>query len=186
MWTTNPIYIGAHFWFVPDGTAYTSPGPGGVVAQNGTWPDEAEPLWPDWKLGICESFEIDPKYGSREEILEPSPGAVQATNVVIPYTIPEVKLTMLTVPSLAVQLALNTESIWGTANTALVPNAGGGPGVRGILRCQAYDQDDNLLKAWTSWAFMQLSGTFKGAPKNMTRADFMATLLKSVNNDGQV
>lgn len=185
-WTTKPIFIGAHFWFVPDGTAYTSPGPGGNVSQGGTWPDANEPNWANWALGACESFDIDPKYGTKEEILVPSPGAVQAQDVIIPYAIPEVKFVLLQTDVLAVQLALNTQKLWATATTQFNPNGGGGPGAKGILKAQKYDHNNNLILNWSSWAFVQLSGSLKGAPKTMTRPEYVATLLYSANNTGAV
>jgi hypothetical protein len=184
-WTSKPLFIGAHFWLVPDGTAITSPSASNV-SQNGVWPDADEPLWANYKLGACESFDLDPKYGTKEEILVPSPGAVQAVDVQIPYAIPEVKFICLFTDVLAPQLALNTQKLFTTGVTQFNPNGGGGPGVRGILKAQAYDQSNNLILNWQSWAFVQLSGSWKGAPKTMTKPEFVATLLYSDNNTGSI
>jgi len=182
--TKQAAFIGAHFWFVPVGTAFTSPS-AATVSQNGIWPDGAEPLWPNWKLGIIESFDLDPKYGPREEILEPSPGAVQATDIIIPYAIPEIKFTTLDISPLAIQLALNTPNLMSGLADAN-PNAGGGPGVRGILKAQKYNHSNVLILNYSSWCFIQMQGSLKGAPKNMTKPEYIATLLKSVNNVGVV
>lgn len=184
-WSTKPIFIGAHFWFAPLDAAFTSPA-AGTVSQDGTWPDGAEPNWDDWYIGICESFEVDPKYGTAEEILVPSPGAVQARDVQIPYAIPQVKFTMLDTPVLAPQLALNTQQLFATATEQFNPNGGGGPGIRGILKAQNYDHHNTLILNYQSWAFLQLDGSFKGAPKTMTKPGFMATLLASDNNTGDL
>lgn len=185
-WTSNPIFIGAHFWFAPKGSAFTSPAPG-TITQDGAWPDVGEPNWPNWALGTCESFEIDAKYGPQEQILAPSPGAVKARDVVIPFAIPEVKFTTLVTDSLAVQLALNTGPLWGNpAATVAIPNAGGGPGVRGIFKAQKYDQNNNLLLNYQTWGLIQLATPLKGAPKAMTKPEFMVTILDSANNTGAV
>ncbi len=185
--TTKSIFIGCHLWLAPLGDAFTSPAPG-VIAQLGAanWPDSDETKWADWALGIVASFDVDPKYGPREEILAPSPGAVQAMDVLIPYAIPEIKFSLLQVSSLAPQLALNTERLFATANTVATPNGGAAPGIRGILKAQKYDQNNNLIWNWQSWAFVQLDGSLKGDPKSMTKPGFMGTLLYSDNNDGAV
>ena len=186
MWIVKPIYVGSHFWFAPLNAAFTSPS-AGVVTQSGTWPDVNEPNWNTaWALGICESAEIDPKPGTEEVILAPSPGAVQATDVVVPYAVPEIKFTTLTVDVLAPQLALNTQQMFATATTQFNPNGGGGPGIRGILKCQHYDQNNNLILNWQSWAFVKLSAALKFAPKSLTKPEYIATLLASVNNTGSI
>lgn len=179
------MFIGAHFWVVPEGTAFTSPS-AGTVAQNDGWPDEDEPLWPDWNVGIVANFEVDPKYGPREEILAPSPGAVQADNVVIPYAIPEVKFMLREVNALAIQLALNAQQLWANGAETFNPNGGGGPGMRCILKAQKYDHNNILVLNWSSWAFVQLQGALKGDPKQMTQPEFIGTLLYSDNNDGSI
>ena len=179
------MFIGAHFWFVPEGTEITSPS-SETVEQNGVWPDADEPNWANWKLGVVGNFEIDPKYGPREEILAPTPGAVQANDVVIPYGIPECKFMLREVNSLAVQLALNTQQLWANGAEAFNPNGGGGPGVRGILKAQKYDHKNVLVLSWMSWVFLQLSGSLKGDPKAITQPEFIATLLYSDNNTGTI
>lgn len=184
MWSTRPIFVGAHFWFAPEGAAFTSPA-ADTIAQNGVWPDGDEPNWDSWYLGTVESFEVDPKPGPKEQILTPSPGVVKATAVVSPFAIPEIKVTLLQTPVLVAQLALNAANIWGTNSTLLVPNSNGnGYGVNGILKVQKYDQKNALLANYITWAFMELQGAWKGAPKTMTKPEFMATVLDSVNNDG--
>lgn len=180
-----PRFIGSHIWIVPDGVAYTSPAPG-TISQAGTWPDASEPNWANWAMGDVESCEIDPKLGPREEILSPSPGAVQATDVIVPYAVPQFKFTLLQIGPLAVQLALNTQALYAAVTTQFNPNGGGGPGVRGIIKAQKYDHNNNLILNWQSWAFIELSGSLKMAPKNMTKPEFIATLLYSVNNTGSI
>jgi hypothetical protein len=177
------MFVGAHFWFAPKGAAFTSPGAGNI-AQEGTWPDEDEPNWDNWYLGIVEGFDLDPKYGPTEQILRPSPGAVQAIDEIVPFAIPEVSITLSQVPALAWQLALNLENIWATPSDSFTPNGGGGPGVRGILKSQKYDHENNLVLDYWSWAFMKLKGALKGAPKTMTKPEFVSTLLYSSNNAG--
>lgn len=181
------MFVGAHFWFVPEGSAITSPS-ASVVSQNGVWPDANEPNWNNYYLGIIESFDIDPKYGPSEDILVPSPGAVQAEDRLIPYAIPEVKIAMLDVPALAIQLALNTQQLFPETGVDVNfnPNGGGGPGVRGILKAQNYDQKNNLILNYQNWTFMQLDGSLKGAPKTLTKPAFVGTLLASNNNSGLV
>jgi hypothetical protein len=181
-WKQNPIFIGAHVWFAVLGDAFTSPAPG-TVSQNGAWPDVSEPKWStDWAIGTVESFDIDPKYGPKEEILEPSPGQVQATDVIIPFAIPELKLITTKSDVLAVQLALNsTRLINGTA-ASFATNGSNGAGVRGIFKMQSYDHQNNLILNVTTWAVAYLSGQFKGAPKNMTKPEYLFTFLYSANN----
>jgi hypothetical protein len=186
MWTSNSVFIGAHFWLAPVGAAYTSPAPGGNISQGGTWPDVNEPNWANWALGACESFEIDPKLATGEVILAPMPGAAVAFDKVIPYAEPEVTFTLLITDVLAVQLALNTQKLFGTATTQFNPNGGGGPGQRGILKAQKYDQNNNLILNWQSWAFVELKTALKGAPKTMTKPEYVAKLLYSANNTGGV
>ena len=185
-WIVKPLYVGCHFWLAPLNAAFTSPGAGNVT-QNGTWPDGAETQWAAaWTLGICETAEIDPKVGTEEIIMAPSPGAVQAQDVAVPYAIPEVKFTLLTVDVLAAQLALNTQQLFATATTQFNPNGGGGPGIRGILKCQKYDQNNNLILNWQSWAFIKLAAALKFAPKTLTKPEYVATLLSSNNNTGSI
>jgi hypothetical protein len=184
-WTQKPLFIGAHFWLIPVGSNFTSPA-GGVVSQYGTWPDQNEPTWPSYALGACESFDLDPKIATAEDILAPSPGAVQAIDKISPYALPEVSFTLLQVDSLAIQLALNTAQLFGSANTQANPNGGGAPGVRGILKAQKYDHNNNLILNWQSWAFVQLKSALKGAPKTLTKPEYTASLLYSQNNVGTV
>lgn len=176
------MFIGSHFWFAPDGAAFTSPSAGIVGQDEATWPDEDEASWAAWKLGIIETFDIDPKYGPREEVLVPSPGAVQARDIIIPYGIPEIKFTTTQVDGLAWQLALNTQALFANATVITTPNGGGGPGVRGILKAQHYDHENAFIANWMSWGVIYLDGTLNFAPKQMTRPKFMATLLYSANN----
>ncbi len=185
-WTVKPMYVGAHYWFAPLNAAFTSPS-AGVVSQNGTWPDVNEANWSAaWALGVCESTEIDPKYGTSEMILSPSPGQVQAIAEVIPYAIPEVKFTTLTVDVLAPELALNTQQLFATATTQFNPNGASGPGLQGILKCQKYSQDNVLILNWQSWAFVKLASALKFAPKALTKPEYVATLLSSPNNTGSI
>lgn len=186
---TRAMFIGSHFWFAPVGDAFTIPG-AGVIAQTGAnnWPGTADPNWANWALGICESMQIDPKLGPREEILSPTPGAVQAMDVEIPYAIPEVSFTLLQAGNLALQLGLNTEKLFGVTSvvTDFTPNGGGGPGARGILKAQKYDHKNVLLWTFASWVMIELKSPLKGAPKSMTKPEFMATLLYSDNNEGAI
>ncbi len=186
MWATKALYIGAHFWFVPDATAITSPSAANV-SQNGIWPDESEPNWGNWALGHCESFDIDPKAATAEDILVPSPGAVQAIDSISPYAIPEVSFTLLFTDVLAVQLALNTQKLFDAPGTTQFnPNGGGAPGMKGVLKAQKYDQDNNLILNWQSWVKIMLKSPLKGAPKTMTKPDYLAKLLYSPNNTGAI
>jgi hypothetical protein len=183
--TTKSLFIGAHFWIAPLGAAFTSPS-GGNITQNGTWPDVGEANWATWALGICESFDIDPKAATSEMILAPSPGAVQVIDEISPYATPEISFTLLQVDSLAFQLALNTQQLWATATTQFNPNGGGGPGLRGIIKAQKYDQQNNLILNYQSWAYIKLKSALKGAPKTMTKPEYTATLLYSPNNTGAI
>jgi len=180
------MFIGAHFWLAPDGAAFTSPSASTVSQDGEVWPDESEANWDTWALGIVESFSLDPKHGNKEVILSPSPGAVQARDVIIPYAIPELDFVLLQTGALAFQLALNTQELFANATTQFNPNAGGGPGIRGILHAQKYDHENNLVIDWRSWAFVELKGALKGAPKQMTKPEFVATLLYSDNNTGLI
>ena len=187
MFTQKSLYIGAHFWIAPLGAAFTSPVAANIT-QNGAWPDAAEPNWAKWAMGICESFEIDPKLATSEVILAPSPGRVQAVDEIIPYSVPEISFTLLQTDALAVQLALNTQVLANNivgANPA-TPNGGGAPGIKAILKAEKYDQDNNLILNYQTWAFIKLKSALKGAPKTMTKPDFVATCLFSPNNLGQV
>ena len=185
-WTQKPLFIGAHFWLMPVGSNFTSPGAGGVVSQYGTWPDQNEPTWPTYALGNCESFDLDPKIATAEDILAPMPGAVQRVDVISPYALPEIQFTLNTVDSLGIQLALNTAQIFGSANTAANPNGGAAPGVKGILKIQNYDQNNNLILNIQSWVYVTLKSALKGAPKTLTKPEYMAALIYSPNNLGSV
>lgn len=182
-WTSKPLFIGAHFWLVPDGAAITSPN--GVVSQNGLWPDNGQD-WSAFALGACESFSLDPKNAASEQILVPSPGAVQAVDEISPFAIPEIQFTLLYTDVLAPQLALNTQALFTTGVTQFAPNAGGAPGVRGVLKAQKYDHKNNLILNWQSWVFVTLQSALKGAPKTMTKPEYKATLLYSPNNAGGI
>ena len=184
-WTSKPLFIGSHFWFAPIGAAFTSPG-AGTVSQYGTWPNAAEVNWASWALGACESFDLDPKAATYEDILVPSPGAVQAVDSISPYVLPEISFTLLYTDVLAPQLALNTQQLWATATTQFNPNGGGAPGLLGILKAQKYDQNNNLILNWQSWVRIMLKSALKGAPKTMTKPDYMAKLLYSPNNTGSI
>lgn len=184
-WLSKALYIGAHVWIAPDGAAFTSPS-AGTISQNGAWPDVSEPNWANWAMGICESFDVDPKMAATEQILAPSPGAVQAIDEISPYAIPEASFTLLITDVLAVQLALNTQQLWGTATTQFNPNGGGAPGLKGIIKFQKYDHKNNLVLNWESWAFIKLKSPLKGAPKTMTKPEYTATLLYSANNTGAI
>lgn len=181
MWTQKSLFIGAHFWLFPVGSAFTSPGAGNLT-QNGTWPDVNEPTWGNYALGACESYDIDPKLATSEIILAPSPGAVQPVNEIVPYSVPELSFTLLLVDALAVQLAFNTQQLFGSNQNQVNPNGSAGPGVQGILKCQNYDQNNNLILNVQSWAFVKLKSALKGAPKTMTKPEYTATLLYSPNN----
>ena len=104
----------------------------------------------------------------------------------MPRDIPEMKFTCLQVGDLAYQLALNTQALFPDDATLqqFNPNGGGGPGVRGIMKVQQYDQNNNLIMNFQTWVFLQLSGGLKGGPKTMTKAEFMGTMLYSANNTG--
>jgi hypothetical protein len=182
---TKARFIGAHFWLAPEGAAFTSPAPGNIT-QDGAWPDEAEAEWDNWKLGVCESFSIDPKYGPQEDVLAPSPGAVKLRDTVIPYAIPEIKFTLLQDGPLSLQLALNTQKLFATGTTQFNPNGGGGPGQRGILWAQKYDHENVALWTFVSWIMISLDGPLEGAPKTMTKPKFMARLMDSDNNTGEI
>jgi hypothetical protein len=186
MWRSNPIFIGAHFWLAPNGAAFTSPG-AGTISQNGaTWPDAGEPNWTNWALGVCESFDIDPKYASGEDILTPSPGTLTPTDHIIPFSQPEIAFTLAFADALAVQLALNTLAIFPTGPTVATPFGGGAPGVRGILKAQKYDQNNNLILNLTVWAFVMLKTALKGSGKAMTKPEYTAKILGAANNIGSV
>lgn len=185
-WTRKPLYIGSHIWFAPLGATYTLLAPG-AISQDGTWPDVTDPKWAStWALGICESLEIDPKPGPSEVILNPNPGQVTAEDVANSYAIPEVKFATLNVDVLAPQLALNAQQLFATATTQFNPNGSSSPGIRGILKVQQYAQDNTLILNFQSWAFLTISGSYKGAPKNLTKPEYVATLLRSVNNSGAI
>lgn len=184
-WKQQALFIGAHFWLAPLGAAFTSPA-AGVISQNGAWPDQAEENWANWALGACESIDIDPKMATEELILAPSPGAVQAIDVVAPYATPEVSFTLNQTDSLAIQLALNTQQIFASATTQFNPGGGGAPGVKGILKIQNYDQNNNLILNVQFWAFVKLKSALKGAPKTLTKPEYTATLIYSPNNTGSI
>lgn len=193
MFTNNkPIYVGAHLWIVPAGATFTHKDIAGVdtvgsyvVSQNGDWPGAGQD-WSAWALAAVKMASIDPKYGPQTDILEPSPGQLQATDSVIPYALPEMDFTLQKVPTLAPQLALNTQQLWATATTQFNPNGANGPGLRAIIKCQKYSQDNVKIIDWMSWSFIQLKGALKFDPKVLTEPEFTAKLLYSVNNTGTI
>jgi len=184
-WQSKPIYVGSHIWLAQIGAAFLSPA-AGVVSQMGQWPDPADPGWPNWAMGVVESLDVDPKMASSEIILAPTPGAVQALDEISPYAVPEISFTCLYTDALAEQLAYNTQPLANGMNEQFAPNGGGGPGVLGIIKCQKYDQNNNLLINWQSWAFIKLKSALKHAPKTMTKPEYTATLLYSPNNYGTI
>lgn len=184
-WQSKAIFIGSHVWFVTLNAAYTSPNAGNVT-QNGAWPDQNDPNWINWALGTIESAEIDPKPATGEEILAPTPGAVQAIDNIVPYALPEFAFTTLLTDALAIQLAYNTQQLTNAMSTTFAPNGGGGYGARGILKVQKYDHNNNLIMNWQSWVFLGLKSGLKAAPKTMTKPEYMAKLLYSPNNVGTV
>ncbi len=182
MWTRKNLFIGAHLWFIRSGVAITSPSAGNVSVDLA--PDESEPLWDDYHLGVIESFQIDPKYGSAEDILAPMPGRLVKVKTIIPIATPIVHFTLKEVPKEAIEMALNAGPIT-DATTQFNPTAGH-PGMEGYLRMQDYDQDDNLILNTQNWVFLKLKSPLKGDPKSMTKPEFEADILYSVNNTGAI
>jgi hypothetical protein len=181
-WTRKNIFIGAHLWWARKGLAFTSPAAGTIDVNN--IPDEADPLWDSFSLGVIESFQIDPKFASAESIMAPMPGRLVKTKVIVPYQEPMIAFTLKEIPKEAIEMALGTQALTDTSTT-FNPTAGT-PGMEGYLRAQKYDQENNLILNYQVWAFLRLKAPLKGDPKAMTKPEFEAEVLYSVNNQGLV
>lgn len=181
-WTRKNLFIGSHIWFIRSGTAFTSPAPGTV--SNTSIPDTNEPLWPNYSMGVIESMQHDPKFATAEEILAPMPGHLVLTDKIIPYQTPLINFTLKEVPKEAIEMMLNCAQIT-DATTSVNPTAGT-PGMRGYLKAQKYDQNDNLILNYQVWCFLTLKSPIKSDGKTMTKPELEAALLYSVNNLGAI
>ena len=186
IWTRKSLFIGAHIWLVPDGAAITSPEAANVSQTGAIWPDADEPLWPNWKLGEVESYDIEPNYGGDEQVLSPPTAGVgiQVKDVISPYAAPVIKFVVQEVDVLAIQLALNTQKLHATAVEQFNPNVGGEPGQKGILKFQNYDHKGNLILNVQTWALVRLSSPFKGALKTASKPEYEAFILSGAGNTG--
>jgi hypothetical protein len=181
-WTKANMFVGSHLWFIRQGTAFTSPGVGTV--DNANIPDNNEPLWDNYYLGIVESMSIDPKFAGAEEILAPNPGHLVKLDTVIPYQTPIFGFTLKNLVKEAIEMAFNAADII-DATVSFNPTAGTS-GIRGYVKCQNYDHADHLLLDWQAWVFLKLKSPLKFDGKTMTKPEFEAELLYSVNNVGSI
>jgi hypothetical protein len=95
-----------------------------------------------------------------------------------------IQFTLKEVPKEAIEMALNTAAIT-DATTSINPTAGQA-GIRGYLKAQKYDQNDNLILNYQVWCFLTLKTALKLDGKSMTKPEFEAALLYSVNNPGAI
>ncbi len=181
-WTRKNIFVGSHLWFIRSGTAFTSPAPGTV--SNTSIPDSAEPLWDNYYFGNIESFAVDPKFASAEEILAPNLGHLVKVDMIIPYQTPLFNFMLKETPKEAIEMAFNAQTLT-DASASFNPTAGVA-GIRGYLKAENYDQEDHLLLDWQAWVFLKLKSPLKFDGKAMTKPEFEADLLYSVNNSGNI
>lgn len=147
-------------------------------------PDGADPLWSSWSLGVVENWQMDPKFANAEEILAPNPGHLVKVKTIVPYQTPMFNFALKQTPKQAIEMIMNSAQIT-DASTSFVPTAGT-PGMEGYIQCQNYDNSDNLILNVIFWCFLKLKSPLKADPKAMTKPEFEAEMLYSVNNSGTI
>lgn len=155
---------GTHAYFLIEGTAYTLPSSGTVSSS--TIPDSTDTSWASNKLPTIKDFELDPGNAQLLEVMAPSPGVLQRSEVVQVGSKPVWSFTFSQVDALAYQLFLQTLPIT-NSSTQANPNERADT-VRGVLKLQIYDDKNNLNLVIDCWGIFTPKGSLKFDPNNLT------------------
>ncbi len=173
-----------HVYFFRDGDAYTIPAAG--IAARTAKPDASDPNWID--LGLNESLEIEPK-DSEQEVW----GADDGDGQIVLQDVIETKrdrtftMTCEQLPAIVFQKLFNAAaaSITNNANAGQQYNPGAGSRIRGWMKLEQYDQDDNLVNCADIFVHFKVNGNVKFAD-TFVKAALAMRMLASYLNIGEI
>lgn len=145
-----------------------------------TIPDSNDTSWQSNKLPTVKDFELDPGNGQYLEVMAPSPGVLQRSEIVQVGSKPVWSFTFSQVDALAYQLFLQTLPIT-NASTQGNPNERQDT-VRGYVKIQVYDDKNNLNLVIDCWGVFTPKGSLKFDPMNLTEWQAEFRPLFSTNN----
>lgn len=173
----NSYALTSHAWFFKEGAAFTSPAAGNVAID--AWPDAAEATWPDKFIGDIEAFE-DTKNVEKVEVRKPRVGQLVRKDIIHIFQSLDFKLTTNSLKRIAFQIMYGSAIDLDEATGDFVPLAAAPP--KGLLKLQRYTQENELVFAADLWVRLDVTGGMKGGGSDVTKPEFMATLLDSSLN----
>jgi len=170
--------LGSHGWFVPENTAFTSPGPGGVVAVN-LWPDKDDPIWDSKFIGDTEDFD-DKKNVEEVEVKKPAPGVLVTKDILTLFQSLEFMMTTNSLRRLAIQIMYGSAIELTDAVGEFVPLSA--PPPSGLLKLQRYTHENELVFAADLWVRAKVEDAMKGGNNAVVKPKFTFRLLDSPLN----
>lgn len=165
--------LGSHAWFMPEGSAFTSPAPG--VAAVDALPDAAELTWNDYFIGDTEDWS-DKKKIETEETMKPKPGILVRKDIITFFQSLDMEMTTNSLMRIAMQIMYGSAVKLTTGVGQFVPMQQ--PPPSGWLKLQRYTQNNQLVFAADLWVRADVQETSSGN-KKIVKPKFMMSLLDS-------
>lgn len=180
-----------HIWFVPEGTAITSPSAGNVSRT--VWPDASDASLSGltYKLVQAKKVTKSAPGGTRVEEWEVGVGSLQLYDAYHVKNNAKYMVTVTRVYALLWGLLHNAADPLTAGSTTFVPNSGKAA-IRGVLVVQHYDQDsaagDAPIHTANIYALLTLPSDVPLDPESAEGTPFEITLeqLSSPNNEGDI
>lgn len=170
--------LGSHVRFLPEGTAFTSPGAGNVAVDD--WPDADEPTLNDYNIGDVEDWS-DKKNVETEEVFKPNPGILTRKDIITFFQSLDLEFTTNSLRRIAMQIMYGSAVTLTEGVGEFVPLAAEPP--KGLLLIQRYTQENELVFMLNIWARVDLQEAASGN-KKLVKPKFMVKMLDSDLNYG--
>lgn len=155
---------GVHAYFLIEGTAYTLPS-SGTVGVAGI-PDSTDTSWASNKLPTVKDFEMDPGNAALLEVMAPSPGVLQRSEIVQVGSKPVWSFSFSQWDALAIQLFAQTLPLTNSSTQANPQERQ--DTVRGAIKIQIYNDKNELNAVIDCWGVLTPKGSLKFDPNNLT------------------
>ena len=172
--TKDTYVIGTHAYFQLEGAAFTSP-VAGVVGRESK-PDASDTGWID--LGVIEDAE-DNLTDTEIEVYKASPGRLRLYDVINVKDKLTIKVTCKELSPLAVQTLYRCQPLTPTSTQF---NPLGGKSVKGWLKIQRYDQNDQQRMIMDVYVRLKVSSAVKFGGDALAETEFEALVLQSTQN----
>jgi hypothetical protein len=175
----------SHLWFIPEGTAFTSPGAGTVSTT--AWPDASESTLANFKLANCKKVTKSAPGGTRVEEWTVGTDRLELEDAYFVKNNFKLVATVTRTYAIAYGLLMNAASALNSSSSSFTPNAGLAA-IRGLAKLQQYDQAGSLIAYMDIYALLTLPSDIDFDPESGEGTPWQLTLelIKSVNNAGSI